>query len=179
MAAVLGMDLPTLERICSEASQGDQVVQIANDNCPGQVVISGASPALERALEIAREVGARRIRPLAVSIAAHSPLMEHVQIAFNTAVESTPLADPLIPLIGNVTALPLFSAAEIRADLQAQLTSPVRWTESVREMIARGVSTFVELGSGSVLTGLVRRIDPQVVSFALGSTADFEKILLA
>jgi [acyl-carrier-protein] S-malonyltransferase len=179
MAAVLGMDLPTLERICSEASQGDQIVQIANDNCPGQVVISGASPALERALEIAREAGARRIRPLAVSIAAHSPLMEHVQIAFNTAVESTPLADPLIPLIGNVTALPLFSAAEIRADLQAQLTSPVRWTESVREMIARGVSTFIELGSGSVLTGLVRRIDPQVVSFALGSTADFEKILLA
>ena len=179
MAAVLGMDLPTLERICSEASQGDQIVQIANDNCPGQVVISGASPALERALEIAREAGARRIRPLAVSIAAHSPLMEHVQIAFNAAVESTPLADPLIPLIGNVTALPLFSAAEIRADLQAQLTSPVRWTESVREMIARGVSTFIELGSGSVLTGLVRRIDPQVVSFALGSTADFEKILLA
>jgi [acyl-carrier-protein] S-malonyltransferase len=179
MAAVLGMDLPTLERICVRASQGDQVVQIANDNCPGQVVISGATPALERAIEHARKAGARRIRSLAVSIAAHSPLMKRVQTAFNTAIEAAPLMDPLVPLIGNVTALPLTSATEIRAELKAQLTSLVRWTESVREMILRGVRTFIELGSGSVLIGLVKRIDPDVECIALGSSEDFNKLFPA
>ena len=176
MAAVLGMDLPILERICAEASQKGQAVQIANDNCPGQVVISGASSALGLALQLAREAGARKIRPLAVSIAAHSPLMEHVQMAFNEVVENTPITEPLVPLIGNVTARPLTSAAEIKADLQAQLTSMVRWSESVREIIAQGVRTFVEIGSGSVLTGLVKRIDPQVAGISLGTALDFEKL---
>jgi len=178
MAAVLGIDIPTMERICAEASKDYQFVQIANDNCPGQVVISGDSPALERAIQLARGAGARRVRPLPISIAAHSPLMKHIQVAFNEAVENTPITNPRIPLIGNVSALPLITADEIRADLEAQLTSQVRWTESVREMVAHGVTTFVELGTGSVLTGLVKRIDPQAEGVSLGNTEDFERFLL-
>jgi len=176
MAAVLGADIPTLERVCAEASQPGQVVQVANDNCPGQVVISGASEALERAISLAQHAGVRKVRPLAVSIAAHSPLMLHAQESFNQAVAGSPIQDPAIPLVGNVTALPLSSAAEIQADLQAQLTSRVRWTESIREMARRGVTTFVELGSGSVLTTLLKRIDEGLLGIALGAPGDFEKL---
>jgi [acyl-carrier-protein] S-malonyltransferase len=177
MAAVLGMDLAILRRICVEASQDEHVVQVANDNCPGQIVISGDAQALEHALNLAREAGARRIRPLAVSIAAHSPLMENAQIAFNEAVDNTPFAEPRIPLVGNVNAKPLTTIAGIRADLQAQLTSPVRWIESVREMVARGITSFIELGNGTVLTGLVKRISPDVRCFSLGNPADFTKTI--
>lgn len=176
MAAVLGLDIPTLDEICAQASQPDEVVQVANDNCPGQVVISGASPALERAMELARAAGARKVVPLAVSIAAHSPLMAHAQAGFNAAVETAPIGDPQIPLVGNVTATPLTRADEIRSDLQAQLTSRVRWTESIRLMIEAGVDTFIEIGSGSVLTGLLKRIDRQVSGLAVGSPEDLEKL---
>lgn len=175
MAAILGLDIPTLDRICAEASRPGEIVQVANDNCPGQVVISGASPALERALELAQQAGARKSKALAVSIAAHSPLMRHAQSDFNQAVEAAPFADPNIPLVGNVTALPLASAEDVRADLQAQLTSRVRWTESIQNMLARGVSTFVELGSGTVLTGLLKRIDPDAARINLGTPEEFEK----
>lgn len=173
MAAVLGLDIPTLEEVCANASRGDEVVQVANDNCPGQVVISGASPALERAMEAAREAGARRVIPLAVSIAAHSPLMAHAQEEFNQAVDAAKISDPDIPLIGNVTAAPLRSVEAIRGDLKAQLNARVRWTESIQWMIDRGVTTFLELGSGNVLSGLVRRIDRSVETFPIGTPDDF------
>jgi [acyl-carrier-protein] S-malonyltransferase len=176
MAAVLGADIPTLEQLCTEASLLDEVVQVANDNCPGQVVISGAKPALERAIQLAQQAGIRRVRPLVVSIAAHSPLMTHAQAGFNQAVIQAGLTDPQVPLVGNVTALPLSTAAEIRHDLQAQLTSRVRWTESIQEMAARGVSTFIELGSGAVLTGLIKRIDEQAHAIPIGGPADFDKL---
>jgi len=176
MAAVLAADIPTLERICAEASTAGEVVQVANDNCPGQVVISGARPALERAIQIAGQAGIRRIRPLAVSIAAHSPLMARSQEAFSQAVEQAPFADPQVPLVGNVSALPLTTAAEIRDDLKGQLTSRVRWTESIQEMAARGVTTFIELGSGTVLAGLIKRIDDQVRCISVGTPADLEKL---
>lgn len=176
MAAILGLDIATLEQVCSQASSNDEVVQVANDNCPGQVVISGASAALERALDLAQQAGAKRARRLAVSIAAHSPLMIHAQTGFNQAVEDANIVDPFIPLVGNVSALPLSTAREIRADLQAQLTSRVRWTESVQEMTARGVRTFLEIGSGSVLSGLVKRISPEAICLTLGNAADFEKL---
>jgi [acyl-carrier-protein] S-malonyltransferase len=175
MAAIMGLDLAVLEQLCSDASAGDEVVQVANDNCPGQVVISGSSLALERALKLAEQAGARRAKSLAVSIAAHSPLMTHAQADFNRAVDAAPIADPLIPLVGNVTATPLITAALVRDDLRAQLSSRVRWTESVQAMIGQGVTAFIELGSGSVLTGLVKRIDPQVKRVALGTPQDFEK----
>ncbi|MFM8321788.1 MAG: ACP S-malonyltransferase [Chloroflexota bacterium] len=177
MAAVLGAEIPALERLCAEASTPGEVVQVANDNCPGQVVISGATAAMERAMALAAQAGIRKVRPLAVSIAAHSPLMLHAQADFNQAVQALPLIDPRIPLVGNVSALPLTTAHELRDDLCAQLTSRVRWTESVQEMIARGVSTFIEIGSGSVLAGLIKRIDPAARCISIGAPADIEKLL--
>ena len=176
MAAIMGLDMASLEQICSQASIADEIVQVANDNCPGQVVISGARPALERALALAQQAGARRAKALAISIAAHSPLMTHAQADFNLAVNAAPITDPRVPLIGNVTATPLTKASEVRADLQAQLSSRVRWTESVQTMIAQGVTTFLELGSGSVLTGLLKRIDREVVGLAIGNPEDFAKL---
>lgn len=176
MAAILGLDIPTLEGLCADASTSDEIVQVANDNCPGQVVISGAGPALERALQLARQAGARHAKPLAVSIAAHSPLMASSQAEFNQAVDAAPIQDPLVPILGNVNAAPMGSGEAIRADLQAQLTSRVRWTESVQAMVAAGITLFLELGSGSVLTGLLKRISREASGLAIGSPADFEKL---
>jgi [acyl-carrier-protein] S-malonyltransferase len=175
MAAILGLDIPTLEKICASASTASEFVQVANDNCPGQVVISGSSPALERAVQLAREAGARHAKTLAVSIAAHSPLMANAQADFNQAVAEAPFIDPRYPLVGNVTATPLNTAAEIRSDLQGQLNSRVRWTESIQAMVSDGVTLFLELGSGSVLTGLLKRINREVNGVALGNPEDFEK----
>ena len=179
MAAILGLDIPTLDEICAQASTPGEVVQVANDNCPGQVVISGASAALERALPLARDAKARKVVPLAISIAAHSPLMSHAQEDFNQAVDSAPIQDPSCPIIGNVNASPMTSATQIKADLQAQLTSRVRWAESIQYMASQGVETFVELGSGSVLGGLIKRIDREVITLPLGTPEDFERLLSA
>jgi [acyl-carrier-protein] S-malonyltransferase len=126
MAATLGLEIPVLEKLCAEASHPDEIVQVANDNCPGQVVISGANAALDRALPLIQQAGARRVVRLAVSIAAHSPLMLHAQQAFSQAVNAAPITDPIIPLVGNVMASPLKSTVEIRKDLQDQLTHQVR-----------------------------------------------------
>jgi [acyl-carrier-protein] S-malonyltransferase len=178
MAAILGLDIPTLDEICALASDENEIVQVANDNCPGQVVISGAKPALERAMSLASEAGAKRVVPLAISIAAHSPLMTHAQEGFNQAVEAAPIQTATIPLIGNVTAKPLRGEAEIRADLQAQLRSRVRWTETIQFLQAQGIDTFVEIGNGEVLCGLVKRIDRQTQRFTLGSPEDFESLNL-
>jgi [acyl-carrier-protein] S-malonyltransferase len=176
MAAIMGLDIPTLEAICAQATSGDEIVQVANDNCPGQVVISGARAALERAVEAAQQAGARRAVILAVSIAAHSPLMGHAQADFSQAVDHAPLADPKIPIVANITAKAMHGASEIRADLQGQLRSRVRWTESVQYMIGQGVDTFIEIGSGSVLCGLIKRIDRQPTCLTLGTPEDLEKL---
>jgi [acyl-carrier-protein] S-malonyltransferase len=176
MAAVLGLDIPTLERICDQASQGDEIVQLANDNCPGQVVISGAHAALARAIPLAEGAGARRVIPLAVSIAAHTPLMKHAQAAFNQAVDATPINEPTIPLIGNVTAKPLKTIDAVRGDLKAQLTSRVRWTESIQYMASQGVTHFVEVGSGNVLCGLLRRIDRDLVGIPFREPDDLPRL---
>ncbi|OGO29729.1 MAG: [acyl-carrier-protein] S-malonyltransferase [Chloroflexi bacterium RBG_16_54_18] len=176
MAAVLGMGIAELEQVCSDACRGEEIVQVANDNCPGQVVISGSSQALERAMQLAQEHGARRVRRLAVSIAAHSPLMATAQDDFNLAVNHSPFVEPLIPLVGNVTARPLTTRDDIRADLQLQLTSRVRWTESIQMMAASGVKTFIEIGSGNVLTGLLKRILPEAEAYSIGNPEDFEQL---
>ena len=176
MAAILGLDIPTLEQVCVESSRPDEIVQVANDNSPGQVVISGASPALDRAVELARQAGARRAVRLAVSIAAHSPLMAHSQMEFNRAVEAAPIRNPQIPIIGNISASPLLTAEDIRSDLEAQLTSRVRWTETVRLFVNSGITTFLEMGSGSVLTGLLKRIDRQAHGIPLATPADFTRL---
>jgi [acyl-carrier-protein] S-malonyltransferase len=176
MAAILGLDIPTMEDICAQASTAGEIVQVANDNCPGQVVISGDTPALERALPLAEAAGARRVVKLAVSIAAHSHCMRAAQEAFNQAVAAAPISDPAIPIIANVTAQPMTTAADIAADLKAQLSSRVRWTESMRYLVGQGVEAFVEFGPGDVLTGLMKRIERKTQRLALGAPADFEKL---
>ena len=179
MAAILGLEIQALETVCAQASTPDEVVQVANDNCPGQVVLSGARPALERALELAKAAGARRAVLLAVSIAAHSPLMASIQAEWDAAVAAVPLAEAAVPVVGNVTAQPMTRAAEFRADLRAQLTCRVRWTETIQFMLTQGVTTFLELGSGNVLTGLLKRIDEGAARWALGKPEDFEKLMLS
>jgi [acyl-carrier-protein] S-malonyltransferase len=124
------------------------------------------------------QAGARRVIRLAVSIAAHSPLMLHVQDRFNKAVEATPINNPSIPIIGNVTAKPLMNGKAIRNDLQDQLTHRVRWTETIQYMISKGTTDFIEIGSGSVLGGLIKRIDRQINVISLGSPEDFQQIKL-
>lgn len=176
MAAILGLSIAALEEICTSVSRDKEIVQIANDNSPGQVVISGSSAALERAMQAAQEAGARRTVRLAVSIAAHSPLMSHVQERFNEAVGSVEISDPAIPIIGNVQALPLLDADNIRIDLQAQLNSRVRWTESIEYMVSQGVSIFLEIGNNSVLTGLLKRIDRSAKGYAIGNPADIDNL---
>jgi [acyl-carrier-protein] S-malonyltransferase len=178
MAAILGLEIPALEEICANASSGKKVVQVANDNCPGQVVISGDKAALEIAMQAASEAGARKVVPLAVSIAAHSPLMGNAQGDFNREVETAPFTAPLMPVIGNVSAKPLATPDEIRADLRAQLTERVRWTETIQWLLDQGVDTFIELGSGNVLTGLVKRVNRKTKRINLGSPEDFAKIEL-
>ncbi len=168
MAAVLGLDIATLEAICQEASTSDARVEIANDNCPGQVVLSGHKEALARAMRLAQEAGVRRVVPLTVSVAAHSYLMAPAQEAFNRALEATTIQKPAVPVVGNIHAQPLETADDVRADLRAQLTHRVRWTESVRFMLSRGVNTFVEIGTGNVLIGLIKRIDRKTTRLTCG-----------
>ena len=163
MAAVLGLEREQLETICAAVrEQSGKYVGIANDNCPGQLVISGALVPLERALELAKERGARRVIRLAVSIAAHSPLMAETAAEFRRLLDATPFHKPTVPLVANAIASPLTNPDSIRHALGRQLTSPVRWAESVRWMIGQGVTRFVEVGPKEVLTGLLRRTDRTV-----------------
>jgi [acyl-carrier-protein] S-malonyltransferase len=173
MAAILGGDSPMLDKVCAEASTGDEIVQVANDNCPGQVVISGHKPALERAMEAVKAAGAKRARALPISIAAHSPLMASIQYEWNEAVDACAMEKPSVEVVGNVYARPMLTAEELRADIKAQMQSRVRWTESVQTMLARGIRTYVEVGSGTVLLGLIKRIDSNAAGIALGNPDDF------
>jgi [acyl-carrier-protein] S-malonyltransferase len=176
MAAVLGVDTSVIDQLCKKASVGTEIVQVANDNCPGQVVISGSNIALDRVQLLLEQAGARRIIRLAVSIAAHSPFMAAAQDDFNSAIASTPFNTPLVPIIGNVTAQPLLSTDDIRDDLQNQLTHKVRWTESMQYLIEKGISMYLEIGSGSVLSGLLKRINRNVITSSVGTPADFQSL---
>lgn len=160
MAAILALDSEKVVEICVQASEETGLpVQLANDNCPGQVVISGDETALTRALELAQAAKARKLVRLPITIAAHSSLMASIADEFATAVDNTPIQTPTIPIIGNVTAQPLLDAAAIQTELKAQLTSSVQWTASMRYLLDQGVDTFVEVGPGNVLLGLVKRLD--------------------
>jgi [acyl-carrier-protein] S-malonyltransferase len=175
MAAVLGMETEIVVEACGQASREcGEPVQLANDNCPGQLVISGSEKALSRALELLKDRGARRLIRLAVSIAAHSPLMQAGQRQFDQALESTPLRDPAIPILGNVSAAPLGRVEDIRQELRAQLTSQVRWTETIQAMAAQGVTAFLELGPKDVLTRLVGRIAPGLATRSLDEPGSLE-----
>ena len=173
MAAILNLDIPTLEKVCAEASTPEESVQIANDNCPGQVVISGSKSAVERAMAGAKSAGAKRALPLAVSIAAHSTLMSSIQKEWNEAVAVANFSALQIPVIGNVHAQPLADESAARADIIAQMQSRVRWTESVQHLLSNGINTFVEVGTGTVLGGLVKRIADGMTILPLGNPQDF------
>ncbi|MFN8412969.1 MAG: ACP S-malonyltransferase [Anaerolineales bacterium] len=176
MAAILGVDIPTLDQVCADASAENELVQVANDNCPGQVVISGSKPAVERAMAGAKSAGAKRALPLAVSIAAHSPLMASIQSEWDAAVDATHFADLKIPVVGNVYASVITTADAARTDIKAQMQSRVRWTESSKLMSSQGITTFVEAGTGAVLGGLIKRIVEGSVLLPLGAPQDFSAL---
>ncbi|MBA3946503.1 MAG: ACP S-malonyltransferase [Herpetosiphonaceae bacterium] len=168
MAAVLGLPLDQLTSVCNEASAQGPVV-IANENAPGQVVISGATAAVMLAGDLAKRAGAKRVLPLQVSAAFHSPLMHAAACELATVIRSATIrpAHPLV--VGNVHATPLCEPEALRAELIAQVTAPVRWIASVEYMQAQGIDTVVEIGPGNVLTGLIKRIVP---GFTLHNVAD-------
>lgn len=163
MAAVLGLEDHLVEEIC-EKNPG--IVVAANYNCPGQLVISGAVEAVEKACESLKEAGAKRALLLPVGGAFHSPLMEPARTALAAAIEATTFNAPLCPIYQNVTAVAVTDPAEIKAHLISQLTAPVKWTQSVQSMVADGATEFIELGPGKVLQGLVKKIASEVTTSA-------------
>ena len=175
MAALLGLQIATVEQLCSDAcAKTEEYVGVANDNCPGQVVISGTFAALQEAMSLAQSAGAKRVVQLAVSIASHSPLMAGAAEEFRPALENVALQVPLIPVVANVEARPLSDPDEIRQALIRQLTSPVRWTESVQWMLDHGTRRFVEVGPKQVLTGLMNRLDRSAERLSVDQVLDLD-----
>jgi [acyl-carrier-protein] S-malonyltransferase len=169
MAAVLGLETEVVDQVCRQArEEAGGVIQVANYNSPGQIVISGDFQARDVAVELAKAEGAKKVVTLAVSIAAHSPLMACIADEFRRAVEAVEFRMPMVPVVANVNAAPLESVEAIREELVQQLTSPVRWVESVQYMIGQGVAEFVEVGPKDVLTKLMRRIDKSVQAMSVG-----------
>lgn len=158
MAAVLGMAADALDDVCAKASrQHAPGVVVTNDNSPGQIVISGGRAAVEAAAALAKACGAKRVIPLKVSIASHSPLMAAIRDDYARAVEAARIRDARVPVVANTSVQPLTHADDLRAELVAQLTAPVRWTETVRFLCSQGVTNFIELGPSDVLSGLIKR----------------------
>ncbi|MFW5940346.1 MAG: ACP S-malonyltransferase [Chloroflexota bacterium] len=160
MAAILALDEELVQAVCRQAQEKTgRPVQLANDNCPGQAVISGDEQALQEAMQLARDAGARKVVRLPITIAAHSPLMRSAADSFARTVQNTPIAGATIPVVANTSAQPMTTPEEIRGELIAQLTGNVRWAESMRFLRQEGVQSFVEVGPGDVLTSLMKRID--------------------
>lgn len=172
MAALLGLDFAAATEVAQEAASGDQVCQAANDNDPGQVVISGHKEAVERALEIAKEKGAKRAMLLPVSAPFHCALMQPAADVMAQALADVEIKAPVVPLVANVRAKAVTDPDEIRALLVEQVTGSVRWRESVLWMAAQGVSDIWEVGAGKALCGMIRRIDRSVTSRAIGTADD-------
>ena len=162
MAAIIGLSDEKVEEICAEVSKNGKLVIPANYNCPGQLVISGNVDAVNEACEKLKEAGAKRALPLKVGGAFHSPLMQPAKDELQKAIENTTISAPECPVYQNVDAKPHTDAVEIKANLIAQLTSPVRWTKSVQNMIADGADDFTECGPGKALQGMIGRIDKNV-----------------
>ena len=176
MAAMLGLDLAVAEEVAAEAAQGE-VCSPANDNAPGQVVLSGHKAAIERAIEIAKGKGGRRSILLPVSAPFHCALMQPAAEAMAEALDKAAIRPPAVPLVANVTAQPTAEPTVIRRQLVEQVTGRVRWRECVLTMKEHDVDTLVELGAGKVLSGLARRIDPAVNGVACGTPAEVEAVL--
>ena len=179
MAAVLGLDDEVVEGVCHEASTEDSVVVPANFNTPGQVVVSGDVAAVERVGPMLVSAGAKKVQPLAVSGAFHSPLMRVAEAGLQAQLEAVNFADPAFAVVSNVSAQPVTDGAEARRLLVDQLTSTVRWTHSVRTMLQMGAERFLEVGAGKVLTGMLKRIDRAAEGrgVALGTAEQVEAFL--
>ncbi len=176
MAAILGLEDETVEEICRRLNL--QGVAVANYNCPGQVVISGKEEAVEEAVEMAKRRGARKAIRLAVSMAGHSPLMAPATTPFAQLIAQTFFSEAQIPIVANLTARPITKPKDLRAELSQQLTSPVRWRESIGYMIQEEVTTFLEVGPGKVLTGLVKRIASSVETINVGTIHELESFYM-
>jgi [acyl-carrier-protein] S-malonyltransferase len=175
MAAILGLEIEEVRDIAESAGQGD-VCAAANDNAPGQVVVSGTKAAVERAIDIAKARGARRALPLPVSAPFHCALMAPAAEAMADALAAIDINSPAVPIVVNVLAEPLEDPAQIRQRLVEQVTGAVRWRESVEWMAAHGVTQLVEIGAGKVLSGLARRISPDLTGMAAGTPDDIAKV---
>ena len=178
MAAVLGLDAEPVREVCARASQQTGgVLILANDNCPGQSVISGDDATIELGMKLLSEAGAKRVVKLAISIASHSPLMQSASAEFQQVLAATAFSPPQVPVYGNVDAAPLKDVDAIRRELGLQLTNSVRWTESVQAMVAAGAETFLELGPKDVLVGLLKRIDRSKSGRALNTVGSIQKFV--
>lgn len=164
MAAVLGLDDEVVERVCAEI---EEIVVPANYNCPGQLVISGSIAGVEQAMAKLQEAGAKRVIQLSVGGAFHSPLMEPARQELSLAIENTPFQTPIAPIYQNIHAAPSQDVAEIKQNLNAQLTGAVRWTQTVQNMLRDGATHFIEVGPGKVLQGLVKKVDRHVPTDSL------------
>src|SRR6266436_6822141 len=187
MAAVIGMDEGPLEEVCQEATAqavvnlprdahpGQGRVSIANFNAPGQIVISGEQAALSVAMALAKARGAKRVIPLAVSGAFHSPVMQPAAAGLAQAIDACNVHDAAIPIIGNIEASPLTRASAIRVELAQQIASPVQWTRTIEYLVGAGVTVFLEIGPGQALTGMVKRIARTVTTINISNVPEMEK----
>jgi [acyl-carrier-protein] S-malonyltransferase len=176
MAAILGLSDAAVDAVLRAANAGRAAVWAANHNAPGQVVIAGEREALERAMAVAKAEGAKRVLPLAVSVACHTPLMGGAAERLAAALEATTFYRPWAPVMSNALAAPVEDPAAIKAALMRQLTAPVRWVESVQAMVAGGVRTMLEVGPQAVVSGLVRRIDRGIALHAVTDRASLEAL---
>jgi [acyl-carrier-protein] S-malonyltransferase len=177
MAAVLGMTVEALEEVCKEVQSQGHVAELANLNCPGQIVISGSSEGVSLASELAKEKGAKRVIPLQVSGPFHSSLMKPAADKLAVILDELTISDASIPVIANVTAKEQTNADEIKVKLVEQVYSPVRWEETIRTLLDQGVDTFIEVGSGNVLTGLVKKVNRRSQAFAVNDRESLHKVI--
>ena len=176
MAAVIGLPPQTVTELCEEAS-AEGIVQCANFNSPGQLVISGSISGVQKGMELCKTAGAKVVKELVVSAAFHSPLMESAKSKLLTALDNSKINDAKIPVYANVSAKPVESSEEIKKLLFEQVTAPVRWEETINNMINDGIDEFYEIGPGNVLQGLLKRINPDVKRYGIDKFTDVEKYL--
>lgn len=176
MAAILGLDKERVEGLCREC-QNLGVIEPANYNCPGQIVIAGAKKAVEKAVSLAKDFGARRAIPLAVSGPFHSSLLKPASLKLAEAINKVVIKNPQIPVIANVDATELTNKEKIKEALIEQVNNSVKWEQSVRYLIDKGVSVFIEIGAGKVLTGLIKKVDKNVKTFNVEDSFSLEKTL--
>lgn len=177
MAAILGLEADSLREVCEQVSAQGDTVQLANLNCPGQIVISGTKLGVEKASEAAKEAGAKRAIPLVVSGPFHSSLMKEAAVKLEEEINQITIQTPQTPIISNVKAELLQDAEEIKKEMIEQVYSPVLWEDDVRKMLELGVTTFIECGPGKVLSGLVKKVDRSVKTFCVYDEASFNEVV--